>query len=156
MITAHSLAAVEVTLAGHHAETTPTNMALRAAGFTSILLRFVFPGNILKPDPEDDKAKPDARPKQTIVVAVGRAERDIEDIGGEVRKLQAFAVWAATPEAVHDLARAIGMENKLWRNYAAKASHLPMLEAPTPDGRWYVCYAPDDATLPGGITFADG
>lgn len=156
MITAHSLAAVEITLDGYHPETTKTNTVLHAAGYTSISVS--YPRFDVFEDPE----KPDARPRQTIVVGIGSGvprsdwrDGSDGDPGGDWRKLQAFAVWAKTADELRELALALGVGNESWRTYGAKRSHLPDLETPEDaTGRWFVCYAADDATLPEGIAFA--
>lgn len=157
MIRAHSLAAVEIILDGFHVETPETNAKLHAAGYTSISVhhpRF---------DVFEDPKKPDARPRRTIVVGVGRDGNidptafDGTVVAGrfvECRKLQAFAVWAKTANELRELALALGVGNEHWRTYGAKPSHLPSLDAPGGVGRWFVCYASDDATLPEGIEFA--
>jgi hypothetical protein len=154
MIRAHALEAVEVALDGYHVETTTANMALRAAGFTSLAVSYRHDRRRSQHDAEKNP-KPSVEPTRTLVVGVGKLERSVEHAGGEVRGLQAFAAWAETPDEIRELALTVGKQNLAWRCYAAKPSHLPSLTPPAEhdsSGRWFVCYAEQTAPVPEGIS----
>lgn len=136
---AYLLDAVEVVLNTPSLEMPEaTARALNDNGFTSLSMHYTLDNTL---------------PMRTTIVGVGRKVPGRQIPGGVVQPLQAFAVFVPVLSELHRIAKAVA-PGPPWRHYGAKPSHLPMLDALDSRGRWFVCYAPDDARIPEGIELA--